>query len=102
ASATSSSDTTAVVQPGETAKKATPTSRPKSFYGAVEINPSTAKMRLVQVADEIISVLASDPNASLQITVEIHADVRNGASDQIKRAVSENATSLGFKAKGWE
>ncbi len=63
---------------------------------------STAKMRLVQVAEEIISVLAGDPNASLDITVEINAEFPLGASDQIKRAVTENATSLGFKTKAWE
>jgi hypothetical protein len=59
-------------------------------------------MHLVQVAEEIIQLLASDPNASLEITLEINAEFANGATDQIKRAVSENATSLGFKSKVWE
>lgn len=80
----------------------TATAKPKTFHGSIQINPSTAKMRLVQVAEEIISVLASDPNATLNITVEINADFPTGASDQIKRAVTENATSLGFKTKDWE
>jgi hypothetical protein len=34
--------------------------------------------------------------------VEITADYPEGVSDQIKRAVSENATSLGFKNRTWE
>ena len=54
------------------------------------------------VADEIVSILTGDPNASLNITVEINAEFPSGASDQIKRAVTENATSLGFKTKDWE
>lgn len=74
----------------------------RSFHGSVQIAPSAAKMRLVEVAEEIISVLAGDPNASLNITLEINAEFPNGASDQIKRAVSENATSLAFKTKSWE
>jgi len=74
----------------------------KSFYGAVEVSPATAKVRMVQLADEIISILASDPQAELRITVEINADFPTGASDQIKRAVSENARSLGFKSGTWE
>ncbi|MCL4551941.1 MAG: hypothetical protein M1305_00070, partial [Candidatus Marsarchaeota archaeon] len=74
----------------------------KSFYGSVEVSPSTAKMRFVQLADEIISILSSDPQAELKITVEIGADFPAGASDQIKRAVSENAKSLGFKVGTWE
>lgn len=87
---------TGPVSPGPTAAK------PKAFFGSVEINPSTAKMRLVQIAEEIIAVLASDPNATMRINLEINADFPSGASDQIKRAVSENATALGFKSKIWE
>jgi hypothetical protein len=68
----------------------------------VEVNSATAKIRLVQLAEEIISNLASDSQAELKITVEINADFPNGASDQIKRAVSENAKSLGFKISTWE
>jgi hypothetical protein len=59
-------------------------------------------MHLVQVADEIIKHLAEDPNATLNITLEINAEFPSGASDQIKRAVSENAGTLGFKSKSWE
>jgi len=84
------------------AASATGTLKAKSFYGSVEVNPTTAKMRLVQLAEEIISNLASDPQAELRITVEITADFPSGATDQIKRAVSENAKSLGFKTSTWE
>jgi hypothetical protein len=80
----------------------TPPSKPKSFHGSIQIKPSTAKMHLVQVAEEIITLLAGDPNASLNITLEINAEFPSGASDQIRRAVSENATALGFKIKSWE
>jgi predicted AAA+ superfamily ATPase len=77
-------------------------SKPKTFHGSIQIKPSAAKMHLVQVSEEIIAILAGDPNASLNITLEINADFPSGASDQIKRAVTENATSLGFKTKTWE
>ena len=80
----------------------TPPAKPKSFHGSIQIKPSTAKMHMVQVAEEIITLLAGDPNASLNITLEINAEFPSGASDQIKRAVSENATALGFKTKVWE
>ena len=59
-------------------------------------------MRLVQIAEEIISVLASDSQATVRVNVEITGDFPEGVSDQIKRAISENATSLGFKNKTWE
>jgi hypothetical protein len=36
-------------------------------------------MRLVQLADEIIAVLSSDPNGTVKVTVEIAAEFPNGA-----------------------
>lgn len=80
----------------------TVSAKPRSFHGSIQIKPSAAKMHLVQVAEEIIQLLASDPNASLNITLEINSEFPSGASDQIKRAVSENASALGFKTKVWE
>jgi predicted AAA+ superfamily ATPase len=83
-------------QPGSQAAKA------KSFFGSVDVNATTAKMKLVSIAEEIISVLAADPNASVQVTLEISAEFPSGASEQTKRTISENATALGFKSKSWE
>ncbi|MBA3013967.1 MAG: ATP-binding protein [Proteobacteria bacterium] len=78
------------------------TPKAKSFHGMAEIPAATAKMRLLEVAEEIITVLASDPNAEIRVRLEIEADFASGASDQIKRAVSENARSLGLKNAEWE
>jgi len=73
-----------------------------SFHGTVEVAPATAKMRMVQIAEEIVSVLVSDPNASVKVVVEISAEFPDGAKDTVKRAVSENARSLGLKSADWE
>ena len=79
-----------------------PPPKAKTFYGSADVTPATAKMRLVQIAEEIIAVLAADPNAEVKVTIEVSAEFSQGASDQVKRAVSENASSLGFKSKTWE
>ncbi len=79
-----------------------PTPKAHSFHGTAEVNAAAAKVRLTELADEIISLLVSDPNATVKVTVEIDAEFPNGAPDQIKRAVSENANSLGLKNKTWE
>ena len=34
---------------------------------------AAAKMRLVQIAEEIIAVLAADPNAEVKVRIEIEA-----------------------------
>jgi predicted AAA+ superfamily ATPase len=73
-----------------------------SYYGSVEVNPATAKIRMVQLAEEIINHLVADSQAEIRITVEISAGFPNGLSDQVKRTVSENAKSLGFKTSTWE
>ncbi len=91
-----------IFQAGQPSNQSTAPLKSKSYYGSLQIKPSTAKMHMVQVAEEIISLLASDPNATLNITVEINAEFPNGVSDQTKRAVSENARSLGFKNSQWE
>lgn len=78
------------------------TSKAKNYHGSIEITPSGAKMQMVNVADEIIALLAGDPNAILKVSIEITADFPQGASDQIKRAASENANNLGFNISEWE
>jgi hypothetical protein len=59
-------------------------------------------VRFTQIAEEVISILAGDAQADVNVIIEISATYPHGVSDQIKRAVSENATSLGFKNKTWE
>jgi hypothetical protein len=86
---------TSLVEPKPSVSKA------KAFHASITINASTAKMRLVQVAEEIISVLTSDPNAQVNVVLEVQASFPEGASDQIKRAVTENANTLAFKPH-WE
>ena len=90
--------------PGPTPPEPTPpeNARAKSFHGNVGINPTTAKVRLVEVAEEIIAALALDPNAEIEVSVEIQATFPDGVQDQTKRAVSENAKTLGFKNADWE
>ena len=74
----------------------------RRFHGTAAIDASTAKMRLRDIADEIIALLASDPDATVSVTLDISAEFPNGAKDHVKRGVSENATNLGFTTKSWE
>ena len=79
-----------------------PAPKSKTFYGSADVAPAAAKMRLVQIAEEIIAVLTADPNAEIKVSVEIRANFPNGVQDQTKRAVSENSKTLGFKTAEWE
>ena len=74
----------------------------RKFIGNVEVKTSTAKLRLMQLAEEVIQHLTSDPNAQVTVTLEIQAEFPDGVSDSVKRTVSENSANLGFKIKAWE
>jgi hypothetical protein len=93
------------VPPGRTPLEPTqpgPSPKAKSFHGSATVAPAAAKMRLVQIAEEIIATLAADPNAEVNVRIEIEANFANGAQDQTKRAISENAKTLGFNIAEWE
>lgn len=77
-------------------------SRPRHFHVSVDVPAATAKMRMVDLADEIIAVLSADPNASVKVSVEIAAEFPEGAADNVKRAVLENASSLKLPNAEWE
>jgi len=73
------------------------------FHGTAEVSPAAAKVRLVEIANEIVEVLGQDPTGTLKVTLEIHAEYPNGVPDHIRRAVSENAPKLGMKDRfNWE
>ena len=97
---TSTGGNGATVEPGHGQPQ--PAARPKSFRGTVGVPAGTAKFKLVQIADEIVTLLAGDAGSAVRVTVEVVADFPAGVSDGTKRSVSENATSLGFKAKDWD
>jgi uncharacterized protein len=73
-----------------------------SFHGTADIRPTTARMALVQLAEEIIAVLAGDPDATVKVTVEISAEFPTGVSEQIRRTVTENANNLALKNSEWD
>ena len=91
--------TLGIKEPG---KKTLVAPKAKAFRGSVEVSASLAKSKLRSIAEEVIELLNTDPNANIRVTLEIDAEFPEGASDTIKRAVSENAANLGFKVKDWE
>jgi hypothetical protein len=73
-----------------------------AFFGSVDVKAPTAKAKLMELADEIIALLSQDPQGQVRVTLNIEAEFPNGAQDKVKRDVSENAKTLGFKNATWE
>jgi predicted AAA+ superfamily ATPase len=97
--ASTNGGTQSVEKPGASAPTA-PKSR--TFIGTVDVNAATAKLRLMQLAEEVIQHLTADANAHVKVVLEIHAEFPHGVADTIKRTISENTASLGFKNRSWE
>jgi hypothetical protein len=81
---------------------ATAVPRFTAFHVSAEVPASMAKLKLTKLAEEIIAVLLADPYAEVSVTLEIGARFPNGITDNIRRAVAENASSLGLKNAEWE
>ncbi len=79
-----------------------PAKKERRFYGAVELNPTRIGRDAGQIAEAIIQHLNTLPDAKVTITLEIHADLPEGASNHIVRTVTENAHTLKFKDFGFE
>ena len=80
----------------------TPQPKLRAFRGAADVTPTIAKVRMVEIAEEIVAVLVSDPNANVRVVVEISADFPDGVKDSTRRAIAENAHALGLKTADWE
>jgi predicted AAA+ superfamily ATPase len=90
------------VGPGPTPPPDPTAKKYRSFSGAADVSASNARQKLIQLAEEIVAVLSQDPTATVKVSVEISAEFPSGAPDHVKRAVSENANTLGLKRKEWE
>ncbi|MGB9687159.1 MAG: ATP-binding protein, partial [Rectinema subterraneum] len=75
---------------------------PKRFHGTVELDPERVGRDAGRIAEEIITHLAIQKNAKIKVTLEIEADLPQGADDSLVRTVMENARTLKFKSQGFE
>jgi hypothetical protein len=78
------------------------TSKPKRFYGSVELNPQRVGRDAGKIAEEIVQHLALQPGSTVKVTLEIQAQMPEGAPENIVRTVTENARTLKFSAQGFE
>ena len=76
--------------------------RVRRFHGQVALKAQLTGTDAGKIADEVISHLAGLANADVAVTLEISADLPDGASDQIVRTVTENCRTLRFESQGFE
>jgi hypothetical protein len=93
---------------GETLETRTPppskveAPRPRRFHGTVELDPTRVGRDASRVAEEVIGHLAAPVGARLKVTLEIEAEIPDGAPDHLVRIVTENSRALKFSSHGFE
>ena len=55
-----------------------------------------------RIADEVIAHLAGLVGAEVTVTLEIEAEIPDGAPDNVVRTVTENSRTLKFTSQGFE
>ena len=87
--------------PGSPTSSAAPP-KPKRFHGTVRLDPARAGRDASRIADEVIAHLVGLVGAKVRVTLEIEAEMSDGAPDHVVRTVTENGRTLKFTSQGFE
>lgn len=92
---------------GANASSGTDTSvaRPRKlrrFHGSVALDPERAGRDASRIADEVITHLVALLGSNVRVTLEIEADIPDGAPEHVVRTVTENSRTLKFTQAGFE
>lgn len=74
----------------------------QNFYGTVNLEPLTAKMKFADIVDEVVEQFTTKAGVTVSISVEIQADSKDGFDESLQRAVKENSNVLGFGSAEFE
>ena len=55
-----------------------------------------------RIADEVIAHLSGLIGANVKVTLEVEAEMPEGAPENVVRTVTENSQTLKFKSQGFE
>ncbi len=77
-------------------------SLPRRFHGTVKLDPERVGRDAGKIAEEVIAHLLVQKGARVSVTLEIHAELPEGAGESLVRTVTENAAALRFSHHGFE
>ena len=76
--------------------------RPRRFYGEVEVSALRAATEVDRLVKEVIQHLTSLDSSSVRLILQIEAEAPTGVPENIQRTVSENCRVLKFKQQEFE
>lgn len=88
--------------PGRGPEPAPEPAGPMRYHGSVVLDTARVGRDAGRIAEEVIAHLAGLVGANVRVTLEIEADLPDGASDSLIRTVTENSRTLKFETHGFE
>lgn len=79
-----------------------PATPPTRFHGTADLDPARVGKDAGRIAEEVVSHLVGLVEAKVKVTLEIEAEIPNGAPDNVVRTITENARTLKFTNQGFE
>ena len=74
----------------------------RRYHGSVRLDSTRVGRDASKIAEEVIAHLAGLKGADVRLTLEIEADIPDGAPEDVVRIVTENSKSLKFEDTGFE
>jgi hypothetical protein len=74
----------------------------RRFHGTVRLDPARVGRDAGRIADEVIAHLVGLVGSGVNVTLEIEAEIPNGAPENVVRTVTENSRTLKFSSQGFE
>jgi hypothetical protein len=76
--------------------------KPRRFHGTAVLDTTRVGRDASRIAEEVISHLAGLVGARVTVTIEVEAEIPDGAPDHVVRTVTENSRTLKFTSQGFE
>jgi predicted AAA+ superfamily ATPase len=76
--------------------------KPKRFHGTATLDATRVGRDASKIAEEVIAHLAGIVGARVNVTIEIEAELPDGAPDNVVRTVTENSRTLKFTSQAFE
>ncbi len=74
----------------------------RRFHASAELDPVRLGRDASRIAEEVVQHLASVAGGTVTVTLEIQANLPDGAPEKLVRDVTENCRTLRFTSFGFE
>jgi len=88
--------------PGGTDGQTVTAARPRRFFGTVDLDAARVGRDAGRIAEEVIAHLTALVGADVRVSLEIEAEIPDGAPEHVVRTVTENSRTLKFSSQAFE